>query len=62
MEIERKYVPSLQKEFQRISPEDIEKMYSETVDRWTWETGSNEDWELLQKLDVERRFRKNSKS
>lgn len=61
MEIETTYVPCLHKEFKNTSPQDIEKMYSEAIDRWTWETGSDEDWALVQQLDAERHYRKNYK-
>ena len=62
MEIERTYVPNLYKEFQHLSPEEVENLYSVTVDRWTWDTGSEEDRKLLVKLDRERWYRKKNKS
>ena len=62
MEVTRKYIPNLYTEFQHLSPEAVEDLYSVTVDRWTWDTGSEEDRELLIKLDRERWYRKKNKN
>ena len=62
LKIETTYVPSLYPEFKGTSPERIEELYSETVDRWTWETDSDEDRALLEKLDIERHYRRTHKS
>jgi hypothetical protein len=52
------YIPCLHKEFEEYSPSDIKDWYSTVVDRWTWDTGSEEDKQLLQKLSEEVAFRK----
>ena len=62
MEVIKTHVPNLYKEFQHLSPEAVEDLYSVTVDRWTWDTGSEEDRKLLIKLDRERWYRKKNKN
>lgn len=62
MEVIKTHVPNLYKEFQHLSPEEIQELYSEVLDRWTWDTGSEEDRQLLEKLDRERWYRDKNKS
>jgi hypothetical protein len=59
--IERIFVPYLYEEFKYLSPETIDEQYTEVYDRWTWDTGTKEDRELLERLDVERHYRKEAK-
>jgi hypothetical protein len=61
MEIEKFYIPHLYPEFKRLSPDEIDSWYTEVYDRWTWETNSTEDRELLEKLDIERYHRKHAR-
>lgn len=62
MEIEKVYFPHLYSEFKRLGPDEIDSWYTEVYDRWTWETNSAEDRDLLEKLDVERHYRKDAKN
>ena len=62
MEVVKTHVPNLYKEFQHLSPKEIQELYSEVLDRWTWDTGSEEDRQLLEKLDRERWYRDKNKS
>jgi Major capsid protein Gp23 len=62
MKIEKICFPHLYQEFKHLDPEEIDSWYVEVYDRWTWETNSAEDRELLEKLDVERRYRADAKN
>ncbi|GAF80431.1 unnamed protein product, partial [marine sediment metagenome] len=62
MEIEKTYIPHLYPEYKHLSPEEIDAQYTEVYDRWTWDTGTDEDRALLEKLDIERHHRKNNKA
>jgi hypothetical protein len=57
IKISKSYIPFLYKEFEEVSPERIIEWYAEVFDRWTWETGTEEDRELLEKLDIEKHYR-----
>jgi hypothetical protein len=48
---------STREEFRPISTERIIEWYAEVFDRWTWDTGTEEDRELLEKLDIEKKHR-----
>lgn len=50
---------SLYEEFENIPTEDLSELHAEVYDRWNFETGSQEDLELMKKLENEiehRRF------
>jgi len=62
-EVVATYSPNLYPEFQHTSPERLDELYVETYDRWTWDTGLQDDYDYLVKIDVERHYRKkNNKS
>ena len=62
MEVLKQHVPCLYKEFEHLSPKEVKALYSKVLDRWTWDTGSEEDKKLLEKLDNERWYRDKNKS
>lgn len=47
-------------EYKDITSEEVARLYAEVVDRWTWDTGSEEDAKLMRKLGQEHRWRASS--
>lgn len=45
-------------EHQDMSDVEVARLYAEVVDRWTWDTGSEEDAKLMRKVGAEHRWRK----
>jgi hypothetical protein len=45
-------------EYKDTTSEEVERLYAEVVDRWTWDTGSEEDAKLMQRIGTEHRWRK----
>jgi hypothetical protein len=44
-------------EYKDTSDQEIHHLYTEVVDRWTWDTGSDEDKKLMWKLGREHDWR-----
>ena len=44
--------------FEGSTDEEVHEMYAYAVDRWTWDTGSDEDAKLIQEAGTEHRWRK----
>ena len=45
-------------EYKDTTSEEVARLYAEVVDRWTWDTGSEEDAKLMQRIGTEHRWRK----
>ena len=48
---------ALHEEFEEMSDEAVEALRVEAIDRWTWDTGSDEHAVLITKLEREMRWR-----
>ena len=49
-------------EFENYPTELLERMHENVLDRWTWDTGSEEDQHLIQRLVEEMDFRRRQKA
>ena len=45
-------------EYKDTTSEEVARLYAEVVDRWTWDTGSEEDAKLMQRIGTEHRWRR----
>lgn len=53
---------SLHEEYDKISNDEVERLRVESIDRWTWETGTEEDAVLIKKLERECRWRNHNRA
>ena len=48
-------------EYKDTTSEEVARLYAEVVDRWTWDTGSEEDAKLMQRIGTEHRWREGNR-
>ena len=54
-------VSCLLDEYKDLSSEEVAHLYAEVVDRWTWDTGSEEDAKLMRRIGTEHRWREGNR-